>query len=96
MPFDDSDIKKMIATWMRENRSLKWSIGCKFVQLQKNHTYHSANKKSPYETCFGIETPMGLKATRVPIELWKDMKSFCYCADTRCRPKCCGSSESYM
>jgi hypothetical protein len=69
----NSDIKKMIATWMRENRSLKWSIGCKFVQLQKNHTYHSANKKSPYETCFGIETPMGLKATRV--ELWKDMKS---------------------
>jgi hypothetical protein len=28
-----------------------------------------------YQDRFGIETPMGLKATRVPIESWKDMKS---------------------
>jgi transposase InsO family protein len=31
----NADIKKMLATWMRENNSLKWSIGCKFVQFQK-------------------------------------------------------------
>jgi hypothetical protein len=61
----NADIKKMIATWMRENKSLKWSIGCKFVQLKKNHSYHSANKMSPYKACFGIDTPMGLQSTTV-------------------------------
>ena len=43
-----SDIKLMLATWMRENKSLKWTNGCKFVQLQKNHAHHSGNKCSPY------------------------------------------------
>ena len=33
----NSDIKKMLASWMRDNRSTKWSIGCKFLQLKKNH-----------------------------------------------------------
>jgi hypothetical protein len=37
----NADIKKMLATWMRENKSLKWSFGCKFVQLQKNHSFHT-------------------------------------------------------
>jgi len=26
----NGDIKKMIASWMRDNKSLKWSIDCKF------------------------------------------------------------------
>ena len=24
----NADVKKMLATWMRDNNSLKWSIGC--------------------------------------------------------------------
>jgi hypothetical protein len=56
----NADIKKMLATWMRENRSTKWSLGSKFVQLKKNHTYHKGNKKTPYETTFGITISLGL------------------------------------
>ena len=70
-----ADIKKMIATWMRDNKSLKWSIGCKFVQLQKNHCHHSANKCSPYKATFGIETPLGLRSTVIPVEKWNEMKT---------------------
>ncbi|CAF1064355.1 unnamed protein product, partial [Brachionus calyciflorus] len=66
----NSDVKKMLATWMRENKSTKWSIGVKFVQLRKNHTLHTANKCSPYKATFGVETPLGLTSTVVPVELW--------------------------
>ena len=71
----NADIKKMLATWMRDNKSLRWSIGCKFVQLQKNHSFHSANKCSPYKAIFGIETPLGLQSTQVPKEKWAEMKT---------------------
>ena len=70
----NGDIKVMLATWMRENNSLKSSIGCKFVQLQKNHSHHSANRCSPYKATFGIETPMGLRSTIVPKEKWAELK----------------------
>ena len=46
----NADIKKILATWMRENKSTKWSIGIKFVQLKKNHSFHTANKCSPTKT----------------------------------------------
>jgi hypothetical protein len=71
----NGDIKKMIASWMRDNKSLKWSIGCKFVQLQKNHCHHSANKCSPYKATFRIETPLGLRSTVIPIEKWNEMNT---------------------
>jgi hypothetical protein len=69
------DINKMIATWMRENQSLKWKIACKFVQLQKNHSHHTGNKCTPYKAVFGIETPMSLDSTDVPKEEWSKLES---------------------
>jgi hypothetical protein len=71
----NADIKKMLATWMRENRSVKWSIGCKFVQLQKNHTLHSALKCSPYKATFGIDTPLGLQSTIIPSAEWSKLET---------------------
>jgi hypothetical protein len=66
----NADIKKMLASWMRDNKSLNWSIGCKFVQFKKNHCLHSANKCSPYKATFGIETPLGLQSINIPKESW--------------------------
>jgi hypothetical protein len=71
----NADIKKMLATWMRENRSIKWSIGCKFVQLKKNHTLHSACKCSPYKATFGIDTPLGLQSTVIPSTEWAKLET---------------------
>ena len=71
----NADIKKMIASWMRENKSTKWSIECKLVQLQKNHARHSANKCSPYKSLFGIETPLGLTNIKLPVDIWSKLKT---------------------
>jgi hypothetical protein len=69
----NADIKKMLATWMRENKSTKWSIGIKFVQLKKNHSYHTGIKCTPYKAVFGIDTPLGLSSTSIPIEEWSKL-----------------------
>ncbi|CAF0762947.1 unnamed protein product [Brachionus calyciflorus] len=63
----NADIKKMLATWMRGNKSLRWSLGIKFVQLKKNHSYHTGSKKSPFRTVFGIDTPLELTSTTIPL-----------------------------
>ena len=65
----------MLATWMRDNNSFKWSIGCKFIQLQKNNSHRSANKCSTYKATFGIETPMGLQSTTIPREKWSELRT---------------------
>ena len=65
----------MLASWMRDNRSTKWSIGCKFVQLKKKHSLHTSHKCSPYKATFGIDTPLGLQSTVIPVEAWTRLKS---------------------
>lgn len=71
----NADIKKMLATWMRENKSTKWTIGCKFIQFKKNHSFHTGMKCAPYKATFGIETPLGLQSTSIPIEKWSTLKT---------------------
>jgi IS30 family transposase len=36
----NGEVKKLLGTWIRQNKSLKWSIGIKFVQLQYNSTHN--------------------------------------------------------
>jgi hypothetical protein len=69
----NADIKRMIATWLRENQSLKWTVACKLVQLQKNHSHHTGIKCTPYKAVFGIETPRGLDSTDIPKEEWSKL-----------------------
>jgi hypothetical protein len=42
----------MLITWMRNNNTLKWSEGLRFIQLMKNRAYHKSIKRSPYEALF--------------------------------------------
>jgi hypothetical protein len=37
-----------------------WPVGIKFVQFQKNHSYHSGIKRTPYKAMFGVEAKVGL------------------------------------
>ena len=60
---------------MRENNSLKWTIGCKFDQLKKNHSYHSGNRQNPYTTLFSIDTKFGLQSTDIPREKWAQLET---------------------
>ncbi|KMQ82993.1 krab-a domain-containing protein 2-like protein [Lasius niger] len=48
------DIENMLASWMKDNNTTKWSNGVRFVQFMKNRALHSGIKQSPYKAMFGI------------------------------------------
>ena len=57
-------------TWMRDNEYTKWSIGIKFVQLQKNSALNKGIGRSPYEALFGKCATAGLTSeTKIPKEI---------------------------
>lgn len=49
----NQDAQKMLFGWMEQNASKKWSEGLRFVQLQKNASFHSGINQTPYEALFG-------------------------------------------
>lgn len=63
------DIENMIATWMKDNNTEKWSDGLPFVQFMKNIELNSSIKMSPYKAMFGKEPEIGLTAISVPNEV---------------------------
>uniref|UniRef100_A0A8C4SWK5 Integrase catalytic domain-containing protein n=1 Tax=Erpetoichthys calabaricus TaxID=27687 RepID=A0A8C4SWK5_ERPCA len=44
----------------------RWSEGVRFVQFMKNHGYHSAIKRSPYEAMFGCPAKVRLSSSIIP------------------------------
>ena len=64
----NADVKRMLATWMRENKTKNWSFGLNFVQLQKNNSYHTGIKSTPFRAVYGVDTPLGVKSNVVPVE----------------------------
>jgi hypothetical protein len=66
----NGDIHDMLTAWMRDNESKKWSIGIKFVQLQKNSALNKGIGRSPYEALFGKCATVGLTSeTKIPKEI---------------------------
>ncbi|XP_015363902.1 PREDICTED: KRAB-A domain-containing protein 2-like [Diuraphis noxia] len=47
------DFQEMLSTWMDKKNSLDWPSALKFIQYEKNRTFHSGLKTSPYEAMFG-------------------------------------------
>jgi hypothetical protein len=39
----NAEVKKLLGTWIRENKSLKWSVGLNFVQFQYNTSFNRGN-----------------------------------------------------
>lgn len=56
-PSDDEqsygDVADMIRAWMRYKNSPKWTIGCHFVQFERNTSYRKSIDRSPYSALFG-------------------------------------------
>ena len=44
-------------------------IGIKFVQFQKNLSYHSGITQTPYKAMFGVEAKVGLTSSSLPDEI---------------------------
>lgn len=57
------DVGDMIRAWMADNNSKKWHEGLRFVQFQKNNSYHEGIKQSPFEAMFGRKAALGLCST---------------------------------
>ena len=66
----NGEIKKKLGSRIRDNKSLKWSIGIKFVQFQYNSTVNRNLECSPFKATFGIEPPIGLKSIIIPSNKW--------------------------
>lgn len=59
----NQDVKNMIRTWMVDNNSTNWSIGCYFAQFHKNSSYNSTIARTPFKALFGDEPRCGLSST---------------------------------
>lgn len=62
----NQDVENMLATWLTDNKTNKWSEGLKFIQFMKNRSLHHGIKCSPYEAMFGTWAKIGLKSTSLP------------------------------
>ncbi len=44
----NGEVKKLLGCWIRENKSVTWSIGIKFDKIQYNSSYNRGNKMSKH------------------------------------------------
>jgi hypothetical protein len=65
----NADIKSMIISWTHENNNTHWSEGLRFVQFQKNRSYHRTIDQSPYSALFGSDQKVGLSSPAIPKEI---------------------------
>uniref|UniRef100_A0ABD2VUG2 Integrase catalytic domain-containing protein n=1 Tax=Trichogramma kaykai TaxID=54128 RepID=A0ABD2VUG2_9HYME len=63
------DIEDMIATWLVDNKSSKWTDALPFIQFMKNRAYHSGIKQSPYKAMFGFDPRVGLTSANLPTDV---------------------------
>lgn len=49
----------MLAMWLKDNHTSKWSEGVRFIQFMKNRALYSAIKM--YKSIFKIEPRVGLE-----------------------------------
>lgn len=62
----NQDVENMLRAWMIDNKSTSWSIGCHFVQCQKNNLLHRVIGRSPVKAVFGTDPKLGLASTNLP------------------------------
>lgn len=71
----NGEVKKLLGVWIRETKCTKWAQGIKFVQFQYNKSHNRGTKNNPFKTLFGIDAPIGLKATNIPSSKWNEINS---------------------
>lgn len=65
----NQDVEQMLRIWMEENKTSNWSVGCYFVQWQKNTSYHRIIGRTPYKSLYGADPKIGLRSTNLPPEI---------------------------
>ncbi|XP_043473980.1 KRAB-A domain-containing protein 2-like [Leptopilina heterotoma] len=70
----NQDIEKMLASWMLDNKTTKWSNGLRYVQFMKNRAFHSGIKQSPYRAMFGIDPRVGLATSNLTKDILENIE----------------------
>ena len=65
----------MLISWMNDNDTRQWSEGLRFVQFQKNRSYHRVIDQSPYHALFGSDPKIGLSSSSLPKELLPNLET---------------------
>lgn len=65
----NQNVEQMLRIWMEENKSSNWSLGCYFVQWQKNTSYHHIIGRSPYKRLYGADPKIGLRSTNLSTDI---------------------------
>lgn len=67
------DIEQQVKTWMLDNSSPHWSLGCYHVQWQRNNTINSEiGGRTPYKALFGRDSTTGLSSLTCPDDFDED------------------------
>lgn len=69
---DRQELEYVMQTWMSRNETSKWSIGCYFVQHNKNNSIIRALATSPYNMIFGWQARADLCVSSIPLHIFKD------------------------
>ena len=60
---------------MGVSQTTDWTVGLKFVQFQKNSSYHSGIKRSPFAALFGSDAKVGLTTSALPHDVIHRLQS---------------------
>ncbi|XP_068213461.1 uncharacterized protein [Palaemon carinicauda] len=60
------DMKDMLVAWLSDNNTTDWTVDLKFVQFQKNSSYHSGIRRSPFAALFGSDAKVRLTTSALP------------------------------
>lgn len=71
----NQDVENMLRSWMSDNKSTNWSLGCYHVQYQKNISFHRIIGRSPYKALFGKDPKAGLSSSAIPPSILLNIKS---------------------
>ncbi|CAF4424932.1 unnamed protein product, partial [Didymodactylos carnosus] len=69
------DIETKLTVWMQEHRRAKWTEGVPIAMYQKNASFHSRLKMTPYEAFFGRATSLGLSGSVIPKQAWNAIEN---------------------
>lgn len=70
----NQDVENMLQAWLQDNNCTNWSIGIRFVQYQKNCSFHRTIKRTPYKALFGVDPQIGL-LSQVPADLLNKLRT---------------------
>ena len=66
-------VQKKLGAWMKENKTMHWSIGCKIAQWHYNTQVHQTLRDSPHHLTFGQHPRVGISNLPLSSEILKNL-----------------------